>query len=96
MCIRDSPGSPRTGDAISGLVEADATEGAYVLHAGTRRDEAGLLVSSGGRVLNVVARGADLAEARHTAYLALSNVSLAGGHHRTDIALAAARGEIHL
>ena len=88
------PGSPRTGDAISGLVEADATEGAYVLHAGTRRDEAGLLVSSGGRVLNVVARGADLAEARHAAYLALSSVSLAGGHHRTDIALAAARGEV--
>ena len=87
------PASPTTGGRLSGLEEAAAVDGAWVLHAGTRLDGDDL-VSAGGRVLGVVATGGTLAAARATAYDALSRIHLEGGHHRTDIALAAERGEI--
>ena len=54
------------------------------------------LVASGGRVLDVVARGADLAHARENAYAALSLIDLPGGWARTDIAAEAAAGRITL
>ncbi|ARQ69574.1 phosphoribosylamine--glycine ligase [Streptomyces marincola] len=86
------PESPRTGDPVEGLDEIEAEDGpdAYVLHAGTRRDDAGRVVSAGGRVLSVTAAGPDLAQARALAYRAVARVRLAGSHHRTDIAAAAA------
>jgi phosphoribosylamine--glycine ligase len=86
------PQSPRTGDVIEGL--ADVGEDATVLHAGTARNKDGALVSAGGRVLSVVATGADLAQARERAYRAVDRIKLKGSTHRTDIALAAQRGEI--
>ena len=89
------PAKPRTGAPLTGLDTAEATSSdAYVLHAGTTRDADGLLVSSGGRVVDVVATGATLAEARDAAYRAVAEIQLDGGHHRTDIALAAQRGEV--
>ena len=79
------PGTPASGDQIEGLHEAQQTPGAYLLHAGTVvRD--GTLLSSGGRVLNVVGTGQDVAEARTAAYTAAALVSLRGGWYRTDIA----------
>ncbi|WP_344355181.1 phosphoribosylamine--glycine ligase [Brachybacterium phenoliresistens] len=88
------PAAPRTGDPIGGL-DAVAELGASAIHAGTARDAAGTLVSAGGRVLSVVATGADLASARDLAGRAADAVDLAGAHHRTDIALAAAEGTLH-
>jgi phosphoribosylamine--glycine ligase len=82
------PGPPRLGDVITGA------EAAGVLHAGTRRRDDGAVVSSGGRVLSVVGTGDDLEAARADAYRRLQGVHLAGSHHRTDIALRAARGEV--
>ncbi|RNI25259.1 phosphoribosylamine--glycine ligase [Flexivirga caeni] len=82
------PGTPRTGDVLGGLPEGDDT--AYVLHAGTARDDAGALVSSGGRVLSCVGIGPDLAAARAAAYRIVDGISLADSHHRTDIARTAA------
>jgi len=82
------PGTPRTGDRIAGA------EGPGVLHAGTWRGADGRLVSAGGRVLSVLGVGADLTVARAEAYRRLSTVDLPGGQYRTDIALAAARGEV--
>jgi phosphoribosylamine--glycine ligase len=79
------PGTPRSGDPISGLDEV--RDPAFVLHAGTGRDAQGRLLSTGGRVLSVTATGATLDEARRSAYRAVSHVRLAGSHHRTDIAL---------
>ncbi|GAB2583314.1 phosphoribosylamine--glycine ligase [Streptomyces capparidis] len=91
LASHNYPGTPRTGDPIEGLDEvAREEEHAYVLHAGTRRNEAGRVVSAGGRVLSVTATGPTLAEARTRAYRALARIGLAGGHHRTDIARAAA------
>jgi len=86
------PESPRTGDVIEGLGKIG--DDAYVLHAGTAVGKDGFLVSAGGRVLSVVATGADLAQARDRAYRAVDRIRLKGSHHRTDIALAAQRGEI--
>ncbi|MEO3786123.1 phosphoribosylamine--glycine ligase [Actinocorallia sp. B10E7] len=94
VAAENYPADPAKGDAIEGLNAAEDVEGAYVLHAGTRFDENDMLVSSGGRVLSVVGTGADLDEARHRAYEAVSRISLRGSHHRTDIALKAAEGRI--
>ncbi|HWC82806.1 MAG TPA: phosphoribosylamine--glycine ligase [Pseudonocardiaceae bacterium] len=82
------PGVPRTGDVITGA-DADG-----VLHAGTRRRDDGVVVSTGGRVLSVVGQGDDLAAAREDAYRRVAEVHLAGAHHRTDIALRAVQGAI--
>ncbi len=59
---------------------------AYVLHAGTATDAAGDLVSAGGRVLNVVGSGPDLADARAAAYACAGMIRLPGGWYRRDIA----------
>ncbi|SNC74267.1 phosphoribosylamine--glycine ligase [Kytococcus aerolatus] len=100
------PAAPVKGGALTGLAEAEA-RGAVVLHAGTQvqdvsGDPAGQgartpqLVASGGRVLNIVARGADLTHAREAAYAALTLIDLPGGWARTDIAADAAAGRITL
>ncbi|MFI9650121.1 phosphoribosylamine--glycine ligase [Streptomyces sp. NPDC052040] len=85
------PGTPRTGDPITGLDEVAAEDApdAYVLHAGTRR-EGDAVVSAGGRVLSVTATGPDLAAARRRAYTAVARIRLDGSQHRTDIAARAA------
>jgi phosphoribosylamine--glycine ligase len=88
------PAAPRTGDAITGLDAAAEVPGVTVLHAGTERDADGVLVSAGGRVLDVLATGTDVAAARSAAYEAVSLIELDGAHHRTDIALKAERGEV--
>ena len=93
LAAQGYPESPRTGDPIGGLEAADAVAGASVLHAGTR-SEHGQIVSAGGRVLGVVGTGGDLAAARDAAYEALEPIDLPGGHFRTDIAAAAAAGDI--
>ena len=80
------PQSARTGDVITGVDEADAMDGVDVIHAGTARDGAGRLVTSGGRVLGVRAVAADLATARQRAYAAVARIRIDGAHHRSDIA----------
>ncbi|MFC6884733.1 MULTISPECIES: phosphoribosylamine--glycine ligase [Actinomadura] len=84
------PASPVKGDPITGLADAAQVPGAYVLHAGTRLDDEGRPVANGGRVLNVVGSGPDLASARSAAYEAVAKIGLRGSHHRTDIAEKAA------
>ena len=80
------PGPPRTGDIIDGLDQAAAVEGVTVLCAGVRADEGGRLVTAGGRVIDVVGQGPDVATARARAYEALDHLHWPGLHHRTDIA----------
>ena len=96
VAAKDYPDTPRTGDRISGADDVVGAPTAYVLHAGTARDETGELVSAGGRVLSVVATGPTLADARRRAYAAVAGIGLPGSHHRSDIALLAERGEITL
>jgi len=59
---------------------------AYVLHAGTARNTQGELVSAGGRVLNVVGAGRDVAAAREAAYELAGTVQMRGRWYRRDIA----------
>ncbi len=84
LAAQGYPESPRTGDVIHGA------HAPGILHAGTARRE-GATVSSGGRVLSIVATGSTLAEARTKAYEKLSGVALEGSHYRADIALEASR-----
>ena len=88
------PQAPFLGDPVTGLDGFADRDDIVVLHAGTKRTEDGRLVSSGGRVLNVLALGDGLAEARNRAYEAIAAVRLAGAHYRRDIALKAERGDI--
>jgi phosphoribosylamine--glycine ligase len=84
------PATPRAGDPIEGLDEAGACEGVIIYHAGVGERD-GRLVTAGGRVLDVVGTGATIAEARRRAYDAAGRISWPGLHHRSDIALEAAR-----
>jgi phosphoribosylamine--glycine ligase len=80
------PTAVRGGDPIEGLDAARAVEGVDVLAAGVGTGPDGGLVTAGGRVLEVVGRGADLATARARAYEAVGHLSWPGLHHRSDIA----------
>ncbi len=80
------PERPVTGRPIFGISEAAAKPNALVFHAGTRRSPTGL-VTSGGRVLNVVGTGPDLAAARQVAYEAAAEIEFQGMQYRKDIAL---------
>ncbi len=94
VAAENYPDTPRTGDRIRGLKKAEALPDVHVIHAGTRLDEDGKVVSAGGRVLAVVALGTDLVEARERAYDGVELVQLEGGQFRTDIGRKAARGQI--
>jgi phosphoribosylamine--glycine ligase len=73
-----------TGDRHPGPAGPPAD--AYLLHAGTATNAAGDLVSAGGRVLNVVGSGEDIAAARAAAYRLADTVVMRGGWYRHDIA----------
>ena len=79
------PADPVKGDEIIGT-ERPGQDHAYLLHAGTARDAKGALVTAGGRVLNAVGSGPDVAAARARAYELAATVSLRGGWYRRDIA----------
>ena len=72
------------GFVISGLETFKEHEGYYCFHAGTKRTDAGI-VTNGGRVLGVTAKGADLKEARANAYKATEWVSFENKYMRHDI-----------
>jgi phosphoribosylamine---glycine ligase len=80
------PSAPRTGDRIDGLQPAGAVDGATVLCAGVTADPDGRLITAGGRVVDVVGLGPDVAAARAVAYQSLGHLSWPGLHHRRDIA----------
>ena len=90
--VMASPGypvAPRTGEPISGVADAESLPGVHVLQAGTASadtEEGSHLVTAGGRVLDVVGRGATLEEARARAYHGVASVHFDGEQHRTDIA----------
>jgi phosphoribosylamine---glycine ligase len=87
------PGKPSSGDLIEGLDEAERLPHAYVLHAGTAVNGAGQIVSAGGRVLDLVGTGPDVAAARSAAYQAAGQIRMRGGWYRSDIAADAAAAE---
>lgn len=78
------PERPVTGEPIDGLDEAAAVEGVAVFHAATALED-GRVVSAGGRVLNVCATGANLAEALRRAYAAAARIDWPSKILRHDI-----------
>jgi phosphoribosylamine--glycine ligase len=78
------PGSYQTGYPITGLGDLD--EDVLVFHAGTRLTGDGQVVTSGGRVLTVVADGETLTEARRKVYSNMPRIHFEGCHYRRDIA----------
>jgi len=82
MAAEGYPDTPKKGGRID-LGEAEAN-GARVFHAGTKLD-GDTLTSSGGRVLNVTARGTSATEAQARAYAAVDAIDFADGFCRRDI-----------
>jgi phosphoribosylamine--glycine ligase len=76
------PGIPQLGLEIEGLERAERQ--ALVFHSGTAMRD-GRVVTAGGRVLTVVGRGADVAEARTRAYRAVAHLGFEGMQFRRDI-----------
>lgn len=72
------------GFVISGLERFETEEGYYCFHAGTKNTDAGI-VTNGGRVLGVTAKGANLKEARANAYAATQWVNFDNKYMRNDI-----------
>jgi phosphoribosylamine--glycine ligase len=76
------PDTPRRGQRIEGLEAVPA--GASVFMAGVEAKD-GAILTAGGRVLTVCARGNDLVEARQRAYAAIAGIRFEGMHFRRDI-----------
>ncbi len=75
------PGTPRTGDEITGL---ENVNDAVVFHAGTKMTD-GRVVTAGGRVLGVTADGSDLSDALRRVYSAVEKIKFSGMQYRKDI-----------
>ena len=84
MAAQGYPGAYEKGSEIKGLDDLPADSRNMVFHAGTARQD-GRLVARGGRVLNVTARGASLAEAHARAYAMVDAIDWPGGFCRRDI-----------
>jgi phosphoribosylamine---glycine ligase len=87
------PGKYHTGIPITGIKEANRLENVQVFHAGTALQN-GRLVTAGGRVLSVAARGESLQDAVTRAYEAAAHISFEGMHYRRDIAYRGLRAKI--
>ena len=84
MAAKGYPGSYRKGTPIRGVEAAAGVADVEVFQAGTARSD-GVLVANGGRVLDVTATGATVAEAQARAYEAVARIDWPGGFFRRDI-----------
>jgi phosphoribosylamine--glycine ligase len=87
MAANGYPGDYRKGSVIGSLAAAEKSAGVTIFHAGTARSNAGELIATGGRVLNVSATGRDAEEVRAQAYRAIGLIDWPGGFCRSDIGL---------
>lgn len=85
LASENYPQSPRKGDVIKGLQEAEKHENIEIFHAGTSTNENGEYITSGGRVLAVTATASNLSNSLHRAYKAVNEISWNGMQYRKDI-----------
>jgi phosphoribosylamine--glycine ligase len=85
MAMTGYPGSVEKGSVIKHVGKANDLPGVHVFHAGTDRNDLGMLTSNGGRVLNVTASGATLREAIDRAYAGVDAIDWPEGFCRRDI-----------
>jgi len=83
MAANGYPGAYENGTVIGGLDAVDAAS--MVFHAGTARAEDGTITATGGRVLNVTARGKTVAQAQASAYAGVDAIDWPQGFCRRDI-----------
>ncbi len=84
------PGKYKKGLEIRGVPEAGSTKDVMVFHAGTKhgrrtRDDKGLFITNGGRVLSVTALGDSVQGAVDKCYAAIQKINFDGMHYRRDI-----------
>jgi phosphoribosylamine---glycine ligase len=84
MAAKGYPGAYAKGSTIGGLESLPEDSRHIVFHAGTTEID-GRITASGGRVLNVTARGNTLAEARDAAYAMVADIDWPDGIYRRDI-----------
>jgi len=84
LCAENYPGTPKLGMRVAGLDRLP--EGAFAFHGSTRRDAAGNVTVSGGRVMHIVASGETIGKARDLAYVGAERVTFEGKFYRSDIA----------
>jgi len=97
LCSEGYPDTPRLGDVITGVEDAESERFTHVLSAGTERNGTGDLVSAGGRTLNVVGQcewgtcyntpEKVLEVARARAYDAVAKINWLGMQYHPGIAL---------
>ncbi len=85
MAAKGYPGRYEKGDVISGLAEARDGADVEIFHAGTSLVDDSKIIATGGRVLNVTARGETVTQAQIRAYDAVSKIDWPGGFCRNDI-----------
>ncbi len=84
VCAEGYPDNYRKGDVITFPSEIAADS--YIIHSGTKLNDAGEIITNGGRVLGMTATGKTLQDALDKAYLLCKNTSFKGGFYRRDIA----------
>jgi phosphoribosylamine--glycine ligase len=84
MAAKGYPGSYEKGTEIKHVDAANALENVKVLHAGTKMD-GDKLTATGGRVLGITARAANVRDAQKLAYQAVDAIDWEGGFCRRDI-----------
>ncbi|MEJ6402503.1 phosphoribosylamine--glycine ligase [Yoonia sp. 2307UL14-13] len=84
MAANGYPGDYEKGSVIAGLDRQPQDSAHMVFHAGTTTKD-GQVTATGGRVLNVTARGATLTEAHERAYAMAQGIDWPGGFYRSDI-----------
>ena len=84
MAANGYPGDYAKGTEIRGLDALPESSAQMCFHAGTAQKD-GVIIANGGRVLNITARGATLAEAHEAAYDMLDKIDWPEGFSRSDI-----------
>jgi phosphoribosylamine---glycine ligase len=88
MASKGYPETPQVGKVIIGLktFKEHFGDSSVIFHAGTKRREDNRIITSGGRVLGVTAKGDNIIQAVENAYQGVKKVSFSGMYYRTDIA----------
>ena len=86
MASRGYPGKYTIGSEINGIEKVESIEDVIVFQAGTIKKD-NTLLSNGGRVLSITARGENIEQARKKAYEAIKNIEWKDGFYRSDIGL---------
>jgi phosphoribosylamine--glycine ligase len=92
LASKGYPDTPETGKVIRGISEAKQVSGVQLFHAGTERSGSDY-VTSGGRVLGVTSRAANLKSAVANAYEAVGKIRFDGMQYRRDIAARGMKGK---